>query len=99
MTCRLAFLLDIATVKSMKILCVQRTEVMPRDRTLAEKEPAKFAALLIERLQQVKNDRDSVEKVMQSINQTKVCSRIMYVLYGLWLVRSNSCESLWMYQS
>lgn len=56
---------------------VQRTEVMPRDRNLAEKEPAKFAALLIERLQQVKNDRDSVEKVMQSINQTKVCNGII----------------------
>jgi len=53
---------------------VQRTEVLPRDRNLAEKEPTKFAALLIERLQKVKHDRDSVEKVMQSINQTKVCS-------------------------
>jgi len=47
--------------------------VVPRDRNLAEKEPAKFAALLTERLQKVKNDRDSVEKVIQSINQTKVC--------------------------
>jgi len=46
---------------------------MPRDCDLSEKDPAKFAALLIERLQQVKRDRDSVEKVMQSINQTKVC--------------------------
>jgi len=54
---------------------VQRTEVLPRDRNLAEKEPTKFAALLIERLQKVKRDRDIVEKVMQSINQTKVCSR------------------------
>jgi len=53
---------------------VQRTEVLPRDRSLAEKEPAKFAALLIERLQQVRNDRETVEKVMQSINQTKVCT-------------------------
>jgi len=53
---------------------VQRTEVMPRDRNLAEKEPAKFAALLTERLQKVKHDRDSVEKVMQSINETKVWS-------------------------
>jgi len=49
--------------------------VLPRDHNLAEKEPAKFAALLIERLQQVRNDRETVEKVMQSINQTKVCSR------------------------
>lgn len=47
--------------------------MVPRDRNLAEKEPAKFAALLTERLQKVKNDRDSVEKVIQSINQTKVC--------------------------
>lgn len=53
---------------------MQRTEVMPRDRNLAEKEPAKFAALLTERLQKVKHDRDSVEKVMQSINETKVWS-------------------------
>lgn len=51
---------------------MQRTEVMPRDRNLAEKEPAKFAALLTERLQKVKHDRDNVEKVMQSINETKV---------------------------
>ena len=58
---------------------MQRTEVMPRDRNLAEKEPAKFASLLIERLQQVKNDRDSVEKVIQSINQTKVCSIVICV--------------------
>ena len=52
---------------------MQRTEVMPRDHNLAEKEPSKFASLLIERLQKVKHDRDSVEKVLQSINQTKVC--------------------------
>ena len=59
----------------MCVCTVQRTEVLPRDRNLAEKEPAKFAALLIERLQKVRSDRDSVEKVMQSINQTKVRSR------------------------
>jgi len=46
--------------------------VVPRDRDLAEKDPAKFAALLMERLQKVKNDCESVEKVMQSINQNKV---------------------------
>ena len=58
---------------------------MPRDRNLAEKDPAKFAALLIERLQKVKNDHDSAEKVMQSINQTKVCGRINnYTEIVLW---------------
>ena len=62
---------------------MQRTEVMPRDHTLAEKEPAKFAALLMERLQKVKTDRDNVEKVMQSINQTKVCSGILCTECGL----------------
>jgi len=51
--------------------------VLPRDRNLAEKEPAKFAALLIERLQKVRHDQESVEKVIQSVNQAKVCSRII----------------------
>jgi len=57
---------------------------MPRDRDLAEKEPAKFAALLTEQLQKVKNERDSVEKVMQSINQNKVRSILYCIFVGLY---------------
>jgi len=71
---------------------------MPRDRSLAEKEPAKFAALLTERLQKVKHDRDSVDKVMQSINETKVrcvgeCYQVCGQVYtnSCWFVKCDSC--------
>ena len=74
--------------------------MLPRDRNLAEKEPTKFAALLIERLQKVKHDRDSVEKVMQSINQTKVCSKhnIMVKIKAavpLWSVGGKFFSASW----
>jgi len=75
---------------------MQRTEVMPRDRSLAEKEPAKFAALLAERLQKVKHDRDSVEKVMQSINETTVCHAAESYSCRQWLVKPNLHEYVWL---
>lgn len=44
---------------------IPRTERAPKDRNLAEKDPAKFAKMLTERLQQVKDERDRLDRVRQ----------------------------------
>ena len=51
----------------------QRTDRAPKDRNLAETEPKKFASMLIERLQKVKEDIDKMMRVEHSINAIEVC--------------------------
>ena len=50
----------------------QRTDRPPKDRNLAEKEPAEFAMMLIERLQKVKEDIDKMTRVEHSIKAIEV---------------------------
>jgi flagellar hook-basal body complex protein FliE len=61
---------------------LQRTDPhrAPKDRNMAEKEPSKFAALLIERLQSVKEEQDKVEKMRESLHTIEVhCPPIDHV--------------------
>ena len=50
----------------------QRTERAPKDRNLAEKDPVKFAKMLTERLQQVKDERDKLERIRESMSKIEV---------------------------
>ncbi len=56
----------------MIYVILQRTERAPKDRNLAEKEPEKFAELLMEKLERVKEEREKQEHVRQSLKSISV---------------------------
>lgn len=50
---------------------IPRTERAPKDRNLAEKEPEKFAAMLMEKLERVKEEREKLEQVHESMRSVE----------------------------
>ena len=56
----------------MCYLCFQRTERAPKDRNVAETDPSKFANMLIEKLERVKEERDKIERVRETLSSVEV---------------------------
>ena len=59
------------------ILCFQRTERAPKDRNVAETDPSKFANMLIEKLERVKEERDKIERVRETLSSVEVKSLVL----------------------
>lgn len=50
----------------------QRTDRAPKDRNIAETDPAKFAVMLIERLEKVKDEQDKIKRIEDSMKSLEV---------------------------
>ena len=56
-------------------MCLQRTERALKDRNIAETDPSKFAAMLIEKLEQVKAKLEEPERMRELLNTVEVRGR------------------------
>ncbi len=63
---------DICNIKDLFFLCLQRTERAPKDRNVAETDPKKFSAMLIERLEKVIEEQEKITRIENSFKTIEV---------------------------
>jgi hypothetical protein len=64
---------DVAFIQCV-VDSLQRTERVPPDSNLAETDPKKFAQLLHDKLQHVKDEEDRFERITNSLRSIDVCN-------------------------
>lgn len=74
----------------------QRTERLPKDRNLAETDPPRFAALIIEKLEKLLQDHERNRLIEESLNRViydEVCCRKFFLLFLFYLILSTRITS------